>query len=237
MDVVSWNLNGLEDVDLGPRTEGAMFTLLLGGLLEDVLEGGPKVSPPAVVLLQEVVEQSFYAHVAPHLKAAGYTLFPETPPERGYFEVIAVRGPVLSSSTRRFAVTGMGRCLTAVQLPYCTVFTAHLESLGPGRPARVAQVSEVLHAMASVEGPALFGGDTNLRKAEWESLTVPEGIVDAWEALGSRRATHGTWQHARYDRFWLKGMVPASFTLIGKKPLPATGTPPSDHLGIRLSLA
>ena len=236
MDVVSWNLNGLEPVDLGPRTEGALFTLLLGATLEEVMHTGPTVRSPSVVLLQEVVETSFHAHIAPHLRAAGYTLFPESPPERGYFEVIAVRGPILSASSERFERTGMGRALTRVELPGLTVFTGHLESLGPGRPARLAQTAAVLAALDACEGPALFGGDTNLRKAEWSTLEVPEGIHDAWEVLGRPSSSANTWGRARYDRFWLKGLEPRSLTLIGRKDLPGLGQPPSDHRGLRLSV-
>lgn len=236
MDVVTWNLNGLEPVDLGPRTEGALFTMLLGATLEEIVETGPTVEAPAVLLLQEVVDTSFHAHIAPHLKAAGYRLFPEQPPERSYFEVIAVRAPIQHASTERFARTGMGRALTRVEIPGLTLFTGHLESLGPGRPARLEQTAFVLDALASCDGPALFGGDTNLRKAEWSDVPVPPGITDAWEVLGSSKASANTWGRARYDRFWLKDLRPTSLSLVGAGPLPATGTPPSDHRGVRVSV-
>ncbi|MCA9566760.1 MAG: endonuclease/exonuclease/phosphatase family protein [Myxococcales bacterium] len=237
MDVVTWNLNGLEPIDLGPRTEGALFTVLLGGPLEEVLTSGPRLDPPAAVLLQEVVETSFYAHVVPHLRAAGYTIFPERPPERSYFEVIAVRGPVLDAESRPFRQSGMGRELTRVRTPWCTLFTGHLESLGPGRPARLTQTAEVLAALAATEGPALFGGDTNLRQAEWSTVEVPATVRDAWELAGSAPSTAATWGKARYDRVWLKGLTATSFSLLGDRPLDATGDRPSDHLGVRVTVA
>jgi endonuclease/exonuclease/phosphatase (EEP) superfamily protein YafD len=236
MDVVTWNLNGLEPIDLDPRAEGAMFLVLLGDMPERVVQTGRPRPPPDVILLQEVVERSFHAAIAPHLRAAGYTVFPEQPPERGYFEVIAVRGPVRDASIRPFSRTGMGRCLTRVELPGCTVYTGHLESLGPGRPARMAQCAEVLAAMAACRGPAIFGGDTNLRRAEWDELLVPPGITDAWETLGAPAATARTWQRARYDRFWLQGFTPTALSLVGDRPLPATGARASDHLGLRLTV-
>lgn len=236
MDIVTWNLNGLEPKSRGPRTEAAMFTMLLGGLLEDIVETGPRRAPPAVVLLQEVVEPTYFAHLQPHLKAAGYTLFPTEIPARGYFEVIAVRAPILEARTVRFDATGMGRALNQVTLDGLTVFTAHLESLKPGRPLRMEQAQEVLDALARIEGPALFGGDTNLREDEAAALSFPDGILDAWTSAGSPKRMRNTWGRMRYDRFWLKGLACGAFETIGAADVPGIGEPPSDHLGLRISV-
>ena len=79
MKLVSWNLNGLEDRELDLRTESAMFQLLLGAPIEQAMQPGFKPNAPDVVVLQEVVERSYHAHVRPHLEAAGFTVYPTEP--------------------------------------------------------------------------------------------------------------------------------------------------------------
>lgn len=236
MRVISWNLFGLESDRLDERTEAAVFRMLLGDDPEAVLLGGAAPEPPEVLLLQEVVERTWFAHLRPHLTAAGYTLFPTEPPARNYYEVIAVRGvPTGRPRLRRFERTGQGRHLLRVDLDLpsgpLAVFTAHLESLKPSREVRIEQAHEVFDAMLSCRR-AIFGGDTNLRRDEVE---LPEGIVDAFEAMGAPAGHRATWGKARYDRFWLVGVEPTAFSTFGGEPLPF-GQPPSDHLGISLAV-
>ncbi len=239
LDIVTWNLNGLDPTALGPRVEGALFEVLLGGHPERLARNGaPTVAPPAVLLFQEVVEASFYGQILPHLGAAGYVLFPERPPaDRTYFEVIAVRERVLEAEQRPFRYSGMGRCLCRVRLEGFTVFTAHLESLRPGRAARIAQVREVLRAMVEEPNPAVFGGDTNLRAGEAATLAFPPDVCDAWEQLGRPAAGARTWGRARYDQVWLRGLVACSMSALGCAPVPGVGLRPSDHLGLRVGVA
>ena len=63
MKLVSWNLNGLEDREVDLRTESAMIQLLLGAPIEKAILPGFKPNSPDIVLLQEVVERSYFAHV------------------------------------------------------------------------------------------------------------------------------------------------------------------------------
>ena len=75
MKLISWNLNGLDDRNLDVRTEAAMFQILLGAPIESAVIEGFKPNVPDIILLQEVVERSYHAHVMPHLKAAGFFVF------------------------------------------------------------------------------------------------------------------------------------------------------------------
>lgn len=237
MRVLSWNLFGLESDRLDERTEAAVFRMLLGADLEQALLQRTMPEPPEVLLLQEVVDRTFHAHLRPHLEAAGYTLFPDQPPARSYFEVIAVRSlPVLRTSMRRFSRTGQGRHLLAVEVQHpagrLSLFTAHLESLKPSAEVRIEQAHEVFDALLACDR-AVFGGDTNLRRGEAEP---PSPLIDAFSALGSPAGHRTTWGNARYDRFWLAGIEPIAFSTFGGDPLPF-GMPASDHLGISLEAA
>ena len=236
MHIVSWNLNGLEDRHLDERTEAAVFEILLGGDLESVLTSGVTPETPDVILLQEVIERTFTAHLATHLRQAGFTIAASEPTRRSYFEIAAVRGrPILEAQSLPFPRTGQGRRLLKLDLGALTVFTAHLESLRAGAPVRIEQAAFVLDQLRSCER-AVFAGDSNLRNAEWEGLDR-HGVTDAWEAVGSPREHRATWGNARYDRMWLRGPWTVSrFDTIGQTALPSIGEPPSDHLGLRVHL-
>ncbi|MEZ4321250.1 MAG: endonuclease/exonuclease/phosphatase family protein [Myxococcota bacterium] len=236
MHLVSWNLNGLEDENLDVRTEAALTEILLGGDMMALLASGRPPDLPDVVVLQEVVERTYVAHVVPHLRAAGFALVPPEPPARGYFEVAAVRGTAIRLARWvPFPRTGQGRALLELQLANgLTVMTAHLESLKPGGPVRMEQAQFVLERLRRA-GPAVFAGDTNLRNAEWDSLDS-EGVEDAWRATGAVKADRDTWGRARYDRVWGAGGVRfTGFRRLGTDDVPEIGEPPSDHVGLRVS--
>jgi len=237
MKLVSWNLNGLEDKNLDVRTEAAMFQLLLGVPIEEAMAPSFKPNTPDIVLLQEVVSRTFHAHVVPHLSAAGFHIFPKAPSERSYFEVIAVRQPILESSYDKFSYTYQGRGLSTVKVNNLTIMTAHLESQKPGASMRIEQATDILTLMNNHKGACVFAGDTNLRKSEWQSLNA-ENVIDAWESAGSIKKHKTTWQRekskARYDRVWLKGLNVNSFETIGSKNTGGINERPSDHLGVRV---
>jgi len=239
MKLITWNLNGLEDEHLDVRTEAAMFQILLGAPIEDAMVEGFKPNTPDIILLQEVVERTFHAHVKPHLSAAGFTLFPKEPTERSYFEVIAVRNPtpIIDSSYSTFDYTDQGRGLSTITIDGLTIMTAHMESMKPGKSMRIDQAKSILEQMNQCETPCIFGGDTNLRKAEWETLN-PDNVSDAWQASGSPEKHRITWeQHphkSRYDRVWFQGLNITSFETFGTKQVNAIKKRPSDHRGIRI---
>jgi len=236
MDLVTWNLNGLAEKNLDPRTEAALSEILLGGDLTALLETGRPPALPDVIVLQEVVERTFHAHVLPHLRAAGFTVLPAQLPARNYFEIVAVRSPVREARWVPFERSGMGRMLLEVELQSgLTVCTAHLESLKPSGPVRMEQARFVLERLVA-RGPAVFAGDTNLREAEWAQIQRDE-VADAWVEAGSPAADRPTWGRARYDRVWCTGGLRVTgFRRIGVANVPELGEPPSDHVGLRLSL-
>ena len=236
MKLVSWNLNGLEDRNLDVRTESAMFQILLGAPIESAVVKGFIPNPPDIVVLQEVVERSYHAHIVPHLKAAGFSVFPKEPSERSYFEVVAVRNKKLDASYESFQYSEQGRGLTTLKLDGLTILTAHLESMKPGRFMRVEQAKFILEEMQK-SGPCIFAGDTNLRKAEWESIEQGD-IQDAWLSVGSTESHRITWQYenhkSRFDRIWTNQLNVLNFETFGKENIATINERPSDHLGLRI---
>ena len=242
MRILSWNLFGLSDRHLDERTEAAMFIALLGGRPEQVLaRSNPRPPPPPEVLMfQEVTERTLHAHLRPHLRAAGYTLVPERPRQRGYFEVLAVGRSLKVVEHRITALdSGMARELVEVIAELdgerWLLLTAHLESMRYGAALRMGQAREVLEKLRGHDGPAVFGGDTNLREAEADELGV---LPDAWEACGARpaerwtRVVPRTGRRARYDRVWGRGVKFRGFECIGREAVTSDGQPPSDHYGV-----
>ncbi len=239
MKVISWNLNGLEDEGLDMRTEAAMFHMLLGAPLEKAMAKGFKPDMPDVVMLQEVVPRTFHAHIVPHLKRAGFHIFPDKPSERSYFELIATRQPILEANYTAFEYSDQGRGLTTLRIAGLTLMTAHMESQKPGKPMRIEQAASIIEQMTACNTPCLFAGDTNLRKKEWQSLES-SAIKDAWEAAGSPKKHKTTWENkpykARYDRAWLKGMDVSGFTTFGRETVQGLQMRPSDHFAIRVEI-
>ncbi|MEL6183070.1 MAG: hypothetical protein AAFU79_00505, partial [Myxococcota bacterium] len=118
IEVVSWNLNGLDEVELGPRWELAMQEILLGSSVEAIAAGAQQRSPPHVILLQEVTTRGFHAHLKPHLGAAGFDLFPAVPPDRNYWELVAYRPPMafVEGKSEPLWKTQFGRWMHTVRL-------------------------------------------------------------------------------------------------------------------------
>ncbi len=244
MNLVTWNLNGLEDEHLDMRTEAAMFHLLLGAPIEKAVIPDFKPNMPDIVLLQEVVERTFHAHLVPHLTAAGFTLFPDAPTERSYFEVIATRHPVIETHYEKFSYSDQGRGLSTLSIEGLTIMTAHLESQKPGASMRVDQAKQILDIMNNHQDAIIFAGDTNLRKSEWQNLEpeVVKSVKDAWETTGSAKKHKRTWQmnqyKARYDRVWQQVLGNEnsikSFTTFGKEKVAGINERSSDHLGLQI---
>lgn len=229
--VTTWNLDGLDDTDLDVRTEAACFELLL------------REHPPDLVLLQEVVDRALLAHLRPHFAHAGYAWAPPRPVWEGESGcVVLVRSPLKLTDAwlHRFPGSQMGRFVLGARVAWegrdLLVTTAHLESLPSSRAERLHQARTVLGVLAEHPGPALFAGDTNLRRAETDVLA---GIVDAWRLAGAPADRRYTWDatgraRQRFDQVWLddrSGWRVSDLRLLGRNP-----PHPSDHLALEVDL-
>jgi tyrosyl-DNA phosphodiesterase 2 len=246
LELLTWNLNGLDEAALGPRVEAAVQDVLLGSRLEALLAAGAAPRPPPqVVVFQEVTRAMFHALLRPHLEKAGFTLHPGAPPDRTYFELGAVRAParVLEHRAEPLDRSQYGRWQHALRLEHAgatwRVLHAHLDS-GPEKATSAIREAQVRALAQQLEGGgAVFAGDTNLRDAEWRRAREGLALVDAWEAAGSDPSARFTWigghRKARFDRVWVTPDVEVRrFELVGDRPVAPGGAPPSDHLGVRV---
>ena len=245
LDLLTWNVDGLDERHLDLRSEAACLEILL------------QPTHPHVVCLQEVVARTFHAHFVPHFRHAGFHPFPARPPENAnYFDVVFVREPLVVEEALRepFPTSRLGRALTSVRISWgdraFVAMTAHLESLKEGSEERKRQLVEVARRLRYPDTKALFAGDTNLRDAETEGLL--DGIGDAWTMAGSPADLRQTWDPSRtpnirgakgwkalrFDRVLLSaGWKATAFALVGRSPVEgAEGLWPSDHAGLRVSL-
>lgn len=238
MKLVSWNLNGLEDEHLDRRTEAAMFQILLGAPIEAAIDPNFKPNMPDVVLLQEVVKRTYFAHLQPHFQAAGFKLFPKEPAIRSYFEVIAVKQNILDVKHQAFPYSQQGRELTTLTLDGVTIMTAHLESMNFGKHERIDQAQFIIDKMSEL-GPCVFAGDTNLREAEWEGLNHGN-VIDVWSSVGAPQYNRYTWQQgsmrSRFSRAWAHQINVKSFETFGKEKVASLDVSSSDHYGLRIEL-
>ncbi|MEZ4237216.1 MAG: endonuclease/exonuclease/phosphatase family protein [Myxococcota bacterium] len=181
--LVSWNVNGLDDHRLDERTEAACLALLLPASLT-----APQ-PPPDAILLQELVVRSWHAHWKHHLHHAGYAVFPPDPPastDSEYFCALAIRGdhPVTAHGVEPFPNSDMGRALVWARAGGWWIATSHLESGAAASDVRRAQLATVAARLLAEPGPAIFAGDTNLRRDEAEGVPGADQLVDAWVAAG-----------------------------------------------------
>ena len=244
LDLLTWNVDGLDERHLDVRSEAACFEVLL------------QTKHPHVVCLQEVVARSFHAHFVPHFQHAGFHPFPARPPgNANYFDVVFVREPLVVEDARRepFPTSRLGRALTTVRIAWgdrrFVAMTSHLESLREGSEERKHQLAEVARRLRHPDTLALFAGDTNLRDVETEGLLG--GIGDAWTMTGSPAELRHTWDPAvtpnirggkswralRFDRVLLSaGWTATALAAVGRSPVEgADGLWPSDHTGLRVS--
>ncbi len=245
MRLVTWNLNGLEDANIDDRTEAAVFTMILGARLDQLHAGTAAESPPDVIVLQEVTKRMLAASISRHLPAGGYSVIPIDAPDREVFEVLAFRNTVsfVDYNLVPLVASNYGRLLHTLDLTTeiapanrvpLRILTAHFDSGTDGTKIRTAQLRQVAAAATSA---AVFAGDANLRKAEWEAVQPNVSIRDAWEVLGRPADTRVTWVRdeykARFDRVFVGSAVrPTAMHAYGRDPLPGSGTPISDHVGL-----
>ncbi len=242
MQLLTWNLNGLDDYRLDDRTEAAVFLAVAGVTLSQLTAGVPAIPAPDVIVFQEVVDRTFHAHVAPHLRRGGFVLYPDSPPDRQVFEVIAVntKHSIVRTHTTALQQSVFGRLLHTVDIipaesaHEMSVLTAHFDSGAEQAKGRLAQARQVMGTMGR---RSVFAGDTNMRASEWDALKETTMVIDAWEAIGEPAALRRTWRSgqkgARFDRVWLgDALVTRGLQAVGTEELHESGTLPSDHIGL-----
>ncbi|XP_020355508.1 tyrosyl-DNA phosphodiesterase 2 isoform X1 [Oncorhynchus kisutch] len=246
LSLISWNVDGLDTVNLGERARGLCSYLAL--------------YTPDVVFLQELIEP-----YVQYLKkrAVSYTIIEGG--EVGYFTGLMLkksRVKLLNSDIISYPTTQMMRNLLVAQVTFrdqeLCVMTSHFESCKGQAEERMKQLSVVLKRMreAPTNVTVLFGGDTNLRDAEVTKVGgLPGGVCDVWEQLGKQEHCRYTWDtkansnksvpyvsRCRFDRVYLRPakegpgsrMTPDHMALVGLEKLDC-GRYTSDHWGIYCS--
>ncbi|KAJ7991941.1 hypothetical protein DPEC_G00289080 [Dallia pectoralis] len=246
LSLVSWNVDGLDTVNLGERARGLCSYLAL--------------YTPDVVLLQELIEP-----YVQYLKkrAVSYTLIEGG--DEGYFTGLMLkksRVKLLKSEIVSYPSTQMMRNLLVAQVKFkeqeLCVMTSHFESCKGQAEERMKQLKLVMKRIkeAPPNVTVIFGGDTNLRDTEVVKVGgLPSGVCDVWERLGKQEHCRYTWDtkansnksvpyvsRCRFDRIYLRPakegpgsqMTPDHMALLGLEKLDC-GRYTSDHWGIYCS--
>ncbi|XP_030644366.1 tyrosyl-DNA phosphodiesterase 2 [Chanos chanos] len=241
LSLLSWNVDGLDTLNLAERARGLCSYLAL--------------YTPDVVLLQELVPP-----YVQYLKkrAVSYTFIEGG--EDGYFTGLMLkksRVKLLESQVISYPTTQMMRNLIVAQVSISGqelyLMTSHLESCKNQAAERMNQLKVVFQKIR--EAPdnvtVIFGGDTNLRDSEVVKVGgLPPGVCDVWEQLGKQEHCRFTWDtktngnknlpyvsRCRFDRIYLRPakegpkMVPDHMVLVGMEKLDC-GRYTSDHWGI-----
>ena len=193
--IVSWNIDGLDEKYLEARTEAVI------GYLKEL--------KPAVVFLQEVVEESKIV-----LRGALDRDYQFIDGGResgcGYFTVTLVDRTLVkldSFQVIQFPGSKMGRNVSVVECAVgnnlkLTLMNSHLESTRDHRDERKSQLKDCFNKVKSAaeDRVVIFGGDLNMREAELREIGgIPDGVVDLWEAGGSEDRYKYTWDMTRND--------------------------------------
>lgn len=241
LSVISWNVDGLDTLNLAERARGLCSYLAL--------------YTPDVVFLQELIP----AYIQYLKKRAVSYLFIEGSDD-GYFTGIMLkksRVKLLQSEIICYPTTQMMRNLLVAQVTFLGqklyLMTSHLESCKNQSEERMKQLRVVFQKIreAPDDFTVLFGGDTNLRDSEVVKVGgLPQGVCDVWEQLGKQEHCRYTWDtkansnksvpyvsRCRFDRIYLRSakigpkFTPDHMVLVGMEKLDCSRYP-SDHWGI-----
>ncbi|XP_060075100.1 tyrosyl-DNA phosphodiesterase 2-like [Ylistrum balloti] len=241
--LMSWNIDGLDDVAVQRRTKAVCDTI--------------NKENPHAVFLQEVtsVTQAILESGCPT-----YQIIPGGKEE--YYTCMLVKVgmvEVIHHQTLPFPNTLMLRNLLLAQCKIkgedFVLMTSHLESTKDHSKERVAQLQKAFRVMqkSSKSCTVIFGGDLNLRDKEVAGIGgPPPGIKDVWEMTGQRPEAAFTWDMSRndnktfpgkfkpklrFDRLYIRGaespvIEPVYLELVGLERAPKCGKYPSDHWGL-----
>ncbi|KAI5607759.1 tyrosyl-DNA phosphodiesterase 2 [Silurus asotus] len=244
LSLISWNVDGLDTLNLAERARGLCSYLAL--------------YTPDVVFLQELNPQYLQ-----YLKKRAVSYHIVEGNEEGYFTALMMkksRVKLQSSETIPYLTTQMMRNLLCARVSFfgreLCLMTSHLESCKDQAAERMKQLKVVFQRMK--EEPenttVIFGGDTNLRDSEVKQVGgLPPGVIDVWEELGKQEHLRYTWDtktnsnkgvpyisRCRFDRIYLRPgntgvkMSPEHMALVGMEKLDC-GQYTSDHWGIYCS--
>ena len=245
LKLLTWNIDGLDSRNIDERTLA---------VCEKVRE-----LQPDVLFIQEVIPHSWKILTS---SLTQYQHFCKNNKLR-YFHIISVRKDTLEvvgdKKIMDFPGTKMGRHLLTCQVQFgklpIYLLSSHIESMLKAASERKCQLREVFAQMSAmkVKGDiCIFGGDLNVNDEEIQSVGIPHGIVDVWEACGSPKEHKYSWDtktndnfgqscpdeyQVRLDRLYLcppdeEKIKPQGFTLIGTERVTNIGRFPSDHYGI-----
>ncbi|XP_041931595.1 tyrosyl-DNA phosphodiesterase 2 [Alosa sapidissima] len=241
LSLLTWNVDGLDTLNLGERARGLCSYLAL--------------YTPDVVFLQELVPM-YIQYIKK--RAVSYTIIEGG--EEGYFTGVMLkksRVKFLKSEVIPYPMTQMMRNLLVVQVNFqgqdLCLMTSHFESCKNQSVERMNQLKLMFQKMRNVpeKTTVIFGGDTNLRDAEVAKVGgLPVGVCDVWESLGKEEHCRYTWDtkansnksvpyvsRCRFDRVYLRParlgpkMAAERMLLVGQEKLDC-GRYASDHWGI-----
>lgn len=253
LTVLEWNIQGLLGDCMSERMQAIVNII--------------KLHQPSVLMLQEVLLQTYLylqGALSPNYKYfSPIELSRECAP---YFTAIFIDTAKLSRltpSVTPFAKSRQGRQILSVKAKCgnrdLVFMTSHLESTKEGAAERKNQLTILYNNM--IQAPknctVIFGGDTNLRDYEFNSV-VSSGkfdvniVNDVWSMLGSPQDSRYSWDlvnndnqikggqaRLRFERLYTvveKGsnrdvFKPQSMEFVGTSRLEC-GMFPSDHWGI-----
>eukprot|EP01068_Selenidium_serpulae_P012005 Selendium_serpulae@DN5756_c0_g1_i1.p1 len=200
--LLTWNIDGLEEKGLHPRTRR----------VAEIIQN----QSPDVVLLQELVPEG--VDVIKRMTGSRYdVLLPEprsTEPLPPYFCGILLRKDRVvqkaEPKTEWFGNSVMGRHLLTVQASLSEFgdeqilfSTTHLESTKDFAKARREQLRHIFKKMETVFNPerrapeklnyVVVGGDLNVRDSDVTSAGQPGDVHDVWQFLGGESKNQYTW--------------------------------------------
>ncbi len=233
--VLSWNIDGLD------RKYTIERALAVCGVID--------IRKPEVVYLQEIVPSTWQALTD---RLGSTYLFYRDEVAFHYYHVLMVRKestvtPTGDLEVLKFPNSQQGRHL--LQLPVTfqgmeiLLLTSHLESMNHHAAERRNQLKTAFSIMREAQEQqklSIFAGDLNL--LDKEVFSLPDNIVDVWEACGAQYKDKCTWESSdprlRLDRAYFSTpadactLRPTKFRLVGSSTVRGLGAYPSDHLGM-----
>lgn len=243
--IISWNLDGLDVVNLPERTAAVLNLLAKRNY--------------SVIMFQELIPPT-YQYIAQMLKSKYFPVIGTHNPSVSYFTATFLRincAAHVDHQIVNFPGTIMNRNLLITRCQIDNIKVAicntHLESTAAFASQRVIQLKTCFEHCRNFppEWNVIFGGDLNVRDNEVYGK-VPSNMWDIWIKCGSNSSSKYTWDltkntnkqmpskkqpRCRFDRLFYREsnpptITPEFFGLTGLEMVAGTKVFPSDHWGI-----